>query len=102
MPPLPIYPEQASTVAGEVDALYTFLVLLSIFFGVGIAVALVFFAVKYRRRHADERPELIHGSMALELAWSLGPLVIVMGIFVWGALLFYRIQRAPQDAMEIH
>lgn len=102
MPPLPIYPEQASTLAGEVDALYTFLVLLSIVFGVGIAVALMFFAVKYRRRSADDRPELIHGSMTLELVWSLGPLVIVMGIFVWGATLFYKMQRPPKDAMEIH
>jgi cytochrome c oxidase subunit 2 len=102
MPALPFYPDQASTFAGEVDALYTFLILLSIVFGAGIALALVVFAVKYRRRGHDDRPELIHGSMALELVWSLGPLAIVMGIFVWSAALYYRIQRAPKNAMEIH
>jgi cytochrome c oxidase subunit 2 len=102
MPRLPIFPEQASTLAGDVDALYTFLILLSIVFGVGIATTLTIFAVRYRRRRADERPELIHGSLALELAWSLGPLAIVTGIFVWSALLYYRIQRVPANAMEIH
>ena len=77
MPPLPIFPEQASDFASSVDGLYMFLVALSVLFGLGIAGALALFAVKYRRRSATDRPELIHGSLALELAWSVGPLGIV-------------------------
>jgi cytochrome c oxidase subunit II len=102
MPALPFFPEQASTFAGSVDALYTFLVVLSVVFGAGIAAAVVILAVRYRRRGPDDRPELIHGSMALELAWSIGPLVIVTGIFLWGALLFFEMERVPPQAMEIH
>src|SRR5262245_29673742 len=106
MPQVPFYPDQASTFAGEVDALYTFLVALSVVFGAGIAAALVSFAVKYRRAVAGgrpvERPGRTHCAMALDLARGRGPLVTVLGIFAWGALLFYKIQRPPKNAMEIH
>jgi cytochrome c oxidase subunit 2 len=95
-------PEQASTVAGDVDALYLFLVALSLFFGLGIAGALLIFAVRYRRRRADERPELIEGSLVLELAWSIIPLLIVTVIFFWSASLFFTLERVPPDAMEIY
>jgi cytochrome c oxidase subunit II len=102
MPPLPIFPEQASNFAGSVDALYTFLVLLSLVFGLGIAAALVFFALRYHRRHPDERPALIEGSLLLELGWSIGPLLIVTVIFFWGASLYFSMERVPPDAMEIY
>jgi cytochrome c oxidase subunit 2 len=95
-------PEQASSVAARVDALYLFLVTLSLVFGLGIAAALVFFAVRYRRRSADERPALIEGSLALELTWTIVPLLIVTVIFFWSASLFFTIERVPPDAMEIY
>jgi cytochrome c oxidase subunit 2 len=102
MPALPIFPEQASNFAGRVDALYTFLLLLSLVFGLGIAAAVTFFAIRYRRRRPDERPAAIEGSLALELGWSIGPLLIVSVIFVWGASLFFSMERVPPDAMEIY
>ncbi len=102
MPPLPIFPEPASTFASSVDALYLFLVVLSLVFGLGIAAAVVFFALRYRRRSADERPALIHGSLALELTWTIGPLIIVTIIFFWGASLYFSMERVPPRAMEIH
>jgi len=40
---------------GDVDALYLFLVAVSVFFGVLIAALLVFFAIKYKRRSESER-----------------------------------------------
>jgi cytochrome c oxidase subunit 2 len=102
MPRIPFFPDQASGFAFEVDALYTFLIALSVVFGVGIALALAFFAVRYRRRSADDRPELIHGSLALELAWSVGPLLIVIFIFLWSASLFFAMERVPPNAMEVY
>ncbi len=46
----PIFPEQASSMAGQVDALYLFLVLLTTFFSLLIAILILFFAIKYRRK----------------------------------------------------
>jgi cytochrome c oxidase subunit 2 len=102
MPPIPFFPEQASTFSAQVDALYSFLIVLSIVFGLGIAVTVTVFAVRYRRRSPDDRPALIHGSLTLELAWSVGPLLIVIGIFLWSATLFFSMERVPPNAMEIY
>src|SRR5262245_31766605 len=96
------FPEGASTSSGSVDALYLFLVAVSVFFGLLIAALLVAFAIKYRRRSDDERPELIHGSLPLELAWTLIPAGIVLIIFLWSAEVFFALHRVPKDAMQIH
>jgi cytochrome c oxidase subunit 2 len=98
----PLFPEQASSLAPEVDGLYLFLIGITAFFSLGIALTLGFFAVRYRRRSDDERPGEIHGSLVLELTWSLIPLAIVMVVFVWSAALFFAQNRPPDDAMDIH
>jgi cytochrome c oxidase subunit II len=97
-----LFPEQASTVAGQVDALFLFLVAVSVFFA-GLIFALVFFFVlKYRRRTEAERPRPIHGSIPLELLWTVVPLGITVVIFLWGASLYFTMSRPPAAAMEVY
>ena len=74
--PVPFSPEQASTFAPHVDLLYVYLVTLTALFTLGISAAIVFFAVKYRRRQHGELPRPIAGSMVLELTWTIIPLLI--------------------------
>jgi cytochrome c oxidase subunit II len=100
--PVPFSPEQASTFAPHVDALYVYLLAITTFFTLGITAVIIFFAVKYRRRQAAELPRPIAGSMVLELTWTIIPLLISMTIFVWGASIFFKAYRAPQQAMEIY
>jgi cytochrome c oxidase subunit 2 len=99
---VPFAPEQASTFAPHVDALYAYLVLITVFFSVLITALIIFFAVKYRRRSHAELPRPIAGSMVLELSWTIIPLLISMTIFVWGASTFFKAYRAPQQAMEVY
>jgi cytochrome c oxidase subunit 2 len=99
---IPLMPEQASTLSGEVDALYIFLVGLTIFFSVLIAGAIVIFIIKYRRRSAQEIPRPIEGALPLELVWTVIPFIIAMGIFAWGASLYYKQYRGPTEALEIY
>jgi len=99
---LPFFPEQASTAAGRVDALYYFLIAVSAFFTLLIAVLLVYFAVKYRRRSESERPQPVAGSLKLEIAWTVIPLAISMVMFFWGASLFFALSRPPEGAIEIY
>jgi cytochrome c oxidase subunit 2 len=98
----PLFPHEASSVAGQVDALYFLLLAISGFFAVAISIAVVFFAIKYRRRHALEVGAKIHGSTALEILWSAVPLAIVMGIFVWSSVIYIRISRPPANAMDVY
>jgi cytochrome c oxidase subunit 2 len=95
-------PEQASTFAWEFDALYLFLVGLTLFFSIGIAGTITYFAIKYRRRSPDELPRPIAGSMGLETAWSVIPFIISCFIFVWGAVLYFEISRPPADSMDVY
>ena len=60
------------------------------------------FAIKYRRRHKDEVGADIHGSLALELLWTIIPFMITMVMFVWGAKVFFDVYRPPAGAMEVY
>ena len=91
----PFFPEAASTQAGQVDALFFFMVAVTAFFSVLIAALVVVFAVKYRRKHDDEVGAAIHGSLALELLWTVIPFGIAMVMFVWGAKVFFDLSRPP-------
>ena len=52
---IPFMPQKASTVAGSVDALYLFLVSVSMFFALIIAGLELYFAIRYRRRSHGEK-----------------------------------------------
>lgn len=98
---IPFLPPSASTFADPVDALYFYLTAITLFFTVVISLAIVFFAIKYRRRSESEVPEPIHGSMILEVSWSVIPFFIAMSIFVWGTMVWFDQTRPPKDTTEI-
>jgi len=98
---LPFFPPRGSSMAGHVDALYFFLVALTAFFTTIISLAIVYFAVRYRKQRSPEATQ-VHGSTALELFWTGVPLAIVLGIFVWSAVIFFIQTRPPKGAMEIY
>ena len=97
----PLFPEQASTMAGRVYALFYFLIAVSVFFATLIFVLIVVFAIKYRRRNEDDRPQAIPGNLRLEILWTTIPLALTMVMFVWGAKLFFVTYYPPRDALEI-
>ncbi|MGH7429015.1 MAG: cytochrome c oxidase subunit II [Candidatus Methylomirabilaceae bacterium] len=97
----PLFPEQASTVAGRVDTLYFFLVAVAVLFSTLIFVLVGYFAVKYRRRSDAEWPRPIPGDHRLELLWTAVPLGITMIMFGWGANLYVTMFRPPAEALEI-
>jgi cytochrome c oxidase subunit 2 len=94
-----IYPQRASTMAGHVDALYTFLIVIAGFFTVLIYVLVTYFAVRYRRSRHPQAQQ-VESSLALELTWSGVPLLIAMGIFIWGAELYWQFYNTPPAATE--
>src|SRR5689334_25114995 len=96
----PIFPEQASSMAGQVVALYLLLVLITTFFSLLIAILIVFFAIKYSRT-PERQAEQIHGSTLLEIIWTVIPLGISMVISVWGAGIYYHMERPPAKALEV-
>jgi len=97
----PLWPVQASTTAGHVDALYIFLLIVTGMMTVLVFAAIVFFAARYRYR-PGVRAEQIEGSTPLEITWSVIPFLIFMVIFAWGAIVYFKERTPPDDAAEVY
>jgi cytochrome c oxidase subunit II len=100
--PLPFFPEQASNFAGNVDTLFSFILLTCLFFSVLVTLLIILAALKYKRRTAGEVGSADHGNMVLEVGWTLIPLVIALGMFAWGAAVYVNYRTAPKDTLDIY
>jgi cytochrome c oxidase subunit 2 len=98
---LPLFPDQASSLAGSVDALFFVLIGVAAFFSLLIFALITFFAIRYHRKSETEVAPEIHGSLTLELVWTGIPLVIVLFLFGWGAKLYFDSSRPPANATPI-
>lgn len=99
----PLFPEPASTIANGVDRLFLVMIGISGFFAVLIFGLILYFAVRYRRRGDRPRtPPAPSRALGLEALWSLGPLALLMGIFVLGATVYFDDSQVPPGAMDIY
>ncbi len=97
----PIWPVAASSHAFWEDALYLFLVAVCAAMTLLIFAAVAVLATKYRRRHGREATP-IHGSLLLEITWSVLPMGVFLLMFVGGAVLFFKMRTPPRDAAEVY
>ena len=98
---LPLWPDRASTIAGQVDALYIYLVLVSAVMTLLIFVAVAVLAIKYRRR-PGVLPHPIEGSPILEISWSVIPFGVMITFFIWGAVIFFKERTPPTNSTEVY
>jgi cytochrome c oxidase subunit 2 len=96
-----LFPAEASTIAPYTDALYLFLLLMTIFGVVLVCALMIGFSIRYRREKNPVATQ-IEGSTLLEATWTIIPLAIFLVTFVWGALLYFRIYDPPANAMNIY
>ncbi|MGA7925051.1 MAG: cytochrome c oxidase subunit II [Candidatus Sulfotelmatobacter sp.] len=97
----PLWPQQASTMANRVDALYIFLLIVCGMMTLLIFVCLLYFAARFRYR-PGVRAEQIEGSIPLEVTWTTVPFLIFMVIFAWGAVVYFKERTPPTDATEVY
>jgi cytochrome c oxidase subunit 2 len=97
----PLWPEQASTMARNVDALYIFLLIVTGMMTLLIFICLAYFAARFRYR-PGVRAEQIEGSTPLEITWSTIPFFIFMVIFAWGAVVYFKERTPPADSTEVY
>ena len=97
----PLWPDRASTAAGNVDALFIFLLIVSGLMTLLIFTAVIYFAARYRRQQGVPA-EQIEGSTPLELTWSIIPLGVFLAIFFWGAVVYFKGRTPPRDSTEVY
>lgn len=102
MPGILQWPDQASTVAGQIDFVFNVLNAVTIFFSLLIAAALVYLTVKYRRGAPADRTNAPDEGLAIELVWTIIPAIIVFIIFALATVVYLRVARVPQGGMEIY
>jgi len=87
--------------AGQVDALYIYLLLVAGVMTALIFVAVIGLAIKYRRSRSRIAQQ-IDGSLILEITWSATPLFVMLTFFIWGAVLYFQERTPPADATEVY
>jgi cytochrome c oxidase subunit II len=96
-----LFPREASTIAPYMDALYLFLLGMTITGLVLVGVIVFTFSYRYRKAVHPVATQ-IEGSTLLEATWTIIPLAIFLVTFVWGALLYFRIYNPPVNSMNIY
>ncbi len=95
----------ASTPAHEIYGLSLFVLLITGGIFVVVAGLLVFVIFKFRERESDAQhePAQIYGSVQVELAWTVVPVLIVVVLFLTTARIIFAIQDEPkpQSALDV-
>ncbi len=97
-----LWPESASTGAPDIDRVYIALLGLTLFFALLIGALALGFGVKYRAGAQVIRDRIIHKTPLLEITWILGPFLIALAIFVWGAVVYMDATEPPAEARAIY
>ena len=94
-------PSPSSTVAGEVDGLFYFILWICVAMFVLILGLMILFIAKYRQRPGYTPVKSPSHSTALELTWTIIPTIVVMVIFYAGFKGYMNIATPPPNAYEI-
>jgi len=87
--------------AGRVDLLMLYVFLIALFFASVIALLIIFFAVRYHHSAKVDRTQTAHGYLAIEITWTLIPLLLVLSMYVWGVRLYLDMNRPPANAIPV-
>ena len=94
-------PKQASTVAQSVDVTFFVITWICYFFFAVIVGAILIFMVKYRRKGHEVVAQGPTHNTALELTWTILPLILVVIIFMVGMRGYLHLREAPANCYEV-
>ncbi|MBV8316462.1 MAG: hypothetical protein JOZ53_16105 [Planctomycetaceae bacterium] len=98
----PLFPEQASKVAGHVDAVAFYALGIVLFFTTLICILILFFAIKYRRGSKANRENAVTQNHTIEALWIGIPLALAMILFTVAMLVFFEMYRPPEGTSEVY
>jgi cytochrome c oxidase subunit II len=91
----------ASPFSDFVDATFLTIVGLSALVLLGLVVAMVYFVIRYSHKR-NPHPTNIEGNIPLEIAWTVIPIVLFMGMFYMGWEGYKKTVDVPPGAVPIH
>lgn len=84
----------------SVDFAFFFIIAVSVFFLVLITFLMIYFVFKYNRKR-NPKAKNIHGSVPLEILWTVIPTVLVLFMFYFGWIGYKEMSSIPKDAMVV-
>ena len=96
-----LFPPEASKIAPQMDALLFFMVLVSLIGLTIVVLLIVSFSILYNKKRHPVAVQ-VEGSTLLEATWTIIPLGLFLVMFVWGALIYFRVFTPPANSMNIY
>ena len=84
----------------SVDFAFFFIIAISVFFLVLITGLMIYFVFKYSRKK-NPRATNIHGSVPLEILWTVIPTILVLFMFYFGWVGYQEMSSIPEDSMVV-
>jgi cytochrome c oxidase subunit 2 len=94
-------PPGQSTIAGDVDALFNFMLYASAIIFAIVIGGVGYFVWRYRARGKDKATSGVAENTKLEITWTAIPLILVIIVFFWGFNIYMKMNVVPKDAIEI-
>lgn len=90
----------ASTFVEGVDNAFVFIIAISLFFLIGITAVMIMFIYRYNQNRHPKAVQ-IEGSTKLEIAWTVIPLLLVLGMFYYGYVAWIPMKKIPDEGVRI-
>ncbi|MBC8367669.1 cytochrome c oxidase subunit II [bacterium] len=94
-------PVKGSSMAGEVDWIFQFILWVALFFFVLVVGIMAVFVMRYRRRPGVEPEESPSHNTKLEIVWSVIPIILVMIMFYAGFKTYLGMETPPRSSHEV-
>jgi cytochrome c oxidase subunit II len=60
--------------------------------------ALVYAAIRFRRRPGQGLPNQVHGNTPLEVTWTIIPTILILALGAWSVLTLFELEQPPASA----
>jgi cytochrome c oxidase subunit 2 len=94
-----IFPEAASTFAAKTDPFFWSLTIFVAAFTVFITAVFIYLGLKFKA--VPGRPSRHVENMKAEIGWSIAPAIIAVGIFAWGAYIYFDYMDIPDSTYDV-
>src|ERR1700712_5203567 len=101
-PTFSLIDQSASTLAPHTDALFVALLVICGVMALTLAVLVVWFSIRYRAGANPDRSNPPSHANGLEAAWTIVPMIMFLGIFVWAARDYTEGRKVPADALPVY
>ena len=92
--------DQGSEFAKHIDFMYMAIFWLSVVLFLGLMIPMCYFAWRYRFKAGRVTPHQTHNT-ALEVTWTVIPLLLCVALFFWGIIGYMQFAVGPGESMEI-